>query len=179
MKELTDAILFAAKCHAGQFRKDGKIPYINHPLEVMHLLQHSGDVHDHEVLMAAVLHDVVEDTPVTAVQIADHFGKRVSSIVLELTDDKTLSKEERKRLQLLTTETLSPEARIIRISDKICNVHDIIYAPPGNWPVERRIDYLDWAEAVVNKIRGTNETLERRFDGLMKEGRKVLAPVHH
>lgn len=174
MKELTNAILFAAKSHSGQHRKDGLTPYINHPIEVMHLLQHSGYINDSEILMAAVLHDVVEDTDVTALDIAGRFGKRVASIVLELTDDKTLSKEERKRLQLLSTETLSPEARLIRICDKICNVHDILYAPPGNWTIERRIDYLNWAEAVVNKIRGTNETLEKRFEGLMKEGRKVL-----
>lgn len=174
MKKLTDAILFAAKSHSGQHRKDGRTPYINHPIEVMHLLQHTADVSDEEVLMAAVLHDVVEDTDVTAHEIESVFGRRVSLLVLELTDDKTLSKEERKRLQLLSTDQLSPDARLIRICDKICNVHDILYAPPGDWTLSRRIDYLEWAEAVVSKIRGTNDALEERFSELMKAGRELL-----
>lgn len=174
MKLLTDAILFAARSHNGQFRKDGSTPYINHPLEVMHLLAHTAAVTDTEILMAAVLHDVVEDTDVTAEEIKERFGLRVSKIVMELTDDKTQTKEERKRQQLITADLISPSARLIRISDKICNVYDILYAPPGNWPVSRRIDYLNWADAVVDKIRGTNEAMEKRFDLLLAEGRDFL-----
>ena len=64
MKELIDAILYAASSHAGQLRKDCVTPYINHPIEVMHLLVYTGGIEDHEILMAAVLHDVIEDTSV-------------------------------------------------------------------------------------------------------------------
>lgn len=174
MKVLTDAILFAAKSHSGQFRKDGRTPYINHPLEVMHLLNHAAGVSDESVLVAAVLHDVVEDTDVTVAEIAERFGERVAALVSEMTDDKTLRKEERKRLQLLTAHELTPDARLIRISDKICNVYDILYAPPDDWGINRRIDYLEWAEAVVNKIRHSNAALENRFDELIREGRKFL-----
>jgi guanosine-3',5'-bis(diphosphate) 3'-pyrophosphohydrolase len=174
MELFTDAILFAARAHNGQVRKDGTTPYINHPLEVMHMLVHTAKVADTEILMAAVLHDVVEDTEVTSDEIADRFGLRISKLVLELTDDKHLDKEERKRQQLITADLISPSARLIRISDKICNVYDILYAPPGNWPVSRRIDYLNWAEAVIDKIRGTNEAMENRFDQLIREGRGFL-----
>jgi guanosine-3',5'-bis(diphosphate) 3'-pyrophosphohydrolase len=174
MELFTDAILFAARAHNGQVRKDGTTPYINHPLEVMHMLVHTAKVADSEILMAAVLHDVVEDTEVTSDEIADRFGLRISKLVLELTDDKHLDKEERKRQQLITADLISPSARLIRISDKICNVYDILYAPPGNWPVSRRIDYLNWAEAVIDKIRGTNEAMENRFDQLIREGRGFL-----
>jgi GTP diphosphokinase / guanosine-3',5'-bis(diphosphate) 3'-diphosphatase len=174
MNRLIDAILFAAQSHSGQYRKDGKTPYINHPVEVMHLLAHTGNVSDPELLVAAVLHDVVEDTQVTAHEISRRFGERVSKVVLELTDDKMLTKEDRKRLQLHLANHLSADARLIRICDKICNVHDILYAPPDDWDLRRRRDYLEWAKAVVDKIRGTNEELEKQFDELFEEGMKFL-----
>lgn len=174
MKQEIDAILFAAESHSGQYRKDGKTPYINHPVAVMHLLAHTGGISDTEVLIAAVLHDVVEDTTVTALEITDRFGERVSKIVLELTDDKLLTKEERKHQQLFSAHQLSHDARLIRICDKICNVYDILYAPPGNWDMRRRIDYLEWAKAVIDKIRGTHPQLEKRFDELFEEGVKFL-----
>jgi guanosine-3',5'-bis(diphosphate) 3'-pyrophosphohydrolase len=174
MKEVIDAILFAATCHAGQFRKDGVTPYINHPIEVMHLLAFTGNITDEEILMAAVLHDVVEDTNTTVEEIAERFGKNVASIVLELTDDISLSKEERKHQQLVSCKKLSHAAKLIRISDKICNVYDILYAPPGDWDLKRRKEYLAWANAVVCKIEGTNEGLERHFDELIIEGVRSL-----
>ncbi|MBI3509186.1 MAG: bifunctional (p)ppGpp synthetase/guanosine-3',5'-bis(diphosphate) 3'-pyrophosphohydrolase [Bacteroidetes bacterium] len=174
MKLLIDAILFASECHSGQVRKDGHTPYINHPLEVMHLLISEGGIDDHEILIAAVLHDVVEDTQVTGQDIREKFGKRVEKIVLELTDDKSLSKDERKKAQLDSAASLSREARFIRLSDKICNVYDILYAPPGNWGMDRRRDYLFWAEAVIEKIKGINEPLEKKFAELMKEGIRFL-----
>ncbi|MCX6311741.1 MAG: HD domain-containing protein [Bacteroidetes bacterium] len=170
MKKVIDAILFAAESHAGQFRKDGITPYINHPLEVMHLLIHTGEINDPEILIAAVLHDVVEDTNITIQEITDRFGEKVAKIVLELTDDKSLTKEERKMQQLISAIQLSESAKHIRISDKICNVYDILYAPPGDWGLERRKDYIVWANAVVGKIRGSNEKLEIRFDELIIEG---------
>ena len=169
MKEIIDVILYAATSHSGQFRKDGVTPYINHPLEVMHLLAHTGNISDHEILMAAVLHDVLEDTDATADELIERFGHRIATIVLELTDDMSLPKEERKRQQLLTCTKLSTEAKVIRISDKICNVYDILYAPPGDWSLQRRKEYLEWANAVVAKIRGTNEALETHFDELIIE----------
>ncbi|MEO5645061.1 MAG: HD domain-containing protein [Bacteroidia bacterium] len=174
MKEVIDAILFAASSHAGQFRKDGVTPYINHPIEVMHLLAHTGEVTDKEILMAAVLHDVIEDTDINGEEIAERFGQHVADIVLELTDDVLLTKEERKRQQLLSCDGLSHAARLIRISDKICNVYDILYAPPGNWDMKRRQEYLTWANSVVMKIRGTNTGLETHFDELMMEGMRCL-----
>lgn len=174
MKDVIDAVLFAATCHAGQFRKDGVTPYINHPIEVMHFLAFAGNVTDKEILMAAVLHDVIEDTNTTAEEIAERFGKNVASIVLELTDDISLSKEERKYQQLMSCENLSYGAKLIRISDKICNVYDILYAPPGDWDMNRRRKYLAWASSVVMRIEGTNEGLETQFEELVVEGLRCL-----
>ncbi len=174
MKKVIDAILFAASSHAGQTRKDGITPYINHPIEVMHLLTFTGNVSDEDILSAAVLHDVIEDTNCTEEEIAERFGKKVAAVVLELTDNKTLNKEERKTRQLETAEALSHEARLIRISDKICNVYDILYAPPQDWDVDRRKKYLTWANEVVEKIKGTNKELESHFEELMAEGFRLF-----
>jgi GTP diphosphokinase / guanosine-3',5'-bis(diphosphate) 3'-diphosphatase len=175
MKALTDAILFAARAHSGQSRKDNRTPYINHPLEVMHLLLHEAEITDTEILMAAVLHDVIEDTAITGTEIEERFGKRVAVIVLELTDDKMLSKENRKRQQLEGIDLLSWEAKLIRIGDKICNVHDMLYRPPGEWSLERRRDYVEWAEAVVKKMPEVNQVLQKRFYELIKAAEKQLA----
>jgi guanosine-3',5'-bis(diphosphate) 3'-pyrophosphohydrolase len=174
MKQLSKAIVFAAQCHAGQYRKDGKTPYINHPLEVMNLVVSYVEKPHTDVLIAAVLHDIVEDTNVTTAEIKHMFGVNVAKLVAELTDDKTLTKEERKRTQLTQVHTLSEEGKLLRLCDKICNVYDILYAPPGDWDIERRMDYLRWAKSVIDKIRGTHRTLEVRFDELYAAGTKLL-----
>ena len=175
MKRVSQAIIFAAQAHSGQHRKDGKTPYINHPLEVMNLVVQHVENPDEDVLIAAALHDVVEDTLVTEAEIADLFGVRVSQLVAELTDDKMLTKEERKRMQLEEVHLLSDEGKLLRLCDKICNVCDILYAPPGEWTLKRRMDYLIWANAVVDKIRGVHPALEARFDELYREGVKLLS----
>lgn len=174
MKQLSKAIVFAAQCHSGQYRKDGKTPYINHPLEVMNLVVTHVENPGTEMLIAAVLHDVVEDTNVTGSEIKHMFGAHVARLVAELTDDKTLTKEERKRVQLSEVHDLSDEGKLLRLCDKICNVYDILYAPPGDWDMKRRMDYLIWAKAVVDKIRGTHKVLEVRFDELFAAGLKLL-----
>ncbi|CAN5273056.1 HD domain-containing protein [soil metagenome] len=174
MNQLIDAILFAATGHSGQFRKDGITPYINHPIEVMHLLTFTGNISNEEILISAVLHDLIEDTSINKEEIAARFGTKVAGIVQELSDDKTQTKEERKQQQFLSATDLSQEARLIRISDKICNVYDVIYAPPSGWDIARRRDYLDWANSVVKKIQGTNEKLESHFEKLIEEGNHVL-----
>ena len=174
-EEISRALVFAAQAHSGQHRKDGRTPYINHPIEVMHLLMVHVPRCDDHLLMAALLHDVAEDTHVTIAELAEEFGDEVARLVSEMTDDKMLSKEERKRLQLRDAKLLSPRARLLRICDKICNVYDIIYAPPGDWDLNRRIDYLNWAKSVVDQIRGTHLPLEERFDELYREGIKHLS----
>jgi guanosine-3',5'-bis(diphosphate) 3'-pyrophosphohydrolase len=175
MNKFSQALVFASRAHAGQHRKDGRTPYINHPIEVMNLVVQHCHNPDEDVLIAALLHDVVEDTMITDAEIRSAFGARVSRLVAELTDDKTLSKEERKRLQLLEVHLLSADGKLLRLCDKICNVYDIIYAPPGDWDTNRRIDYLTWAKAVVDRIRGVHQELEGKFDELYSIGMKQLS----
>ncbi len=169
---LLKAIEFASRKHSTQRRKDGEAsPYINHPIAVTHLLADSGGVTDLVTLMAAVLHDTIEDTKTTAEELEAHFGRTVRKVVEELTDDKSLDKGVRKQLQIENARHLSARAKVIKLADKIANVQDVTDAPPATWDLARRIAYLDWTEKVVAGCRGANAPLEKLYDEVLKRGR--------
>jgi guanosine-3',5'-bis(diphosphate) 3'-pyrophosphohydrolase len=172
---LLQALEFAAAKHRDQRRKGrGASPYINHPIEVARALADIGGVTDPDILSAAILHDTVEDTQTTPVELEHRFGARVRSLVEEVTDDKKLSKAEQRRLQIVHAPTLSPGARLIKLGDKLCNVRDVIHDPPPSWDPVRRREYLAWAAEVVSQIRGANAALEQAFDKVLVEGMSVL-----
>jgi len=174
--KLMRATKFAAYKHRDQRRKGEEAhPYINHPIQVAELLTRVGDIDDIEIVMAALLHDTVEDTNTTFDELEHEFGKGVSALVGEVTDDKTLAKAERKRRQVEHTAELSDRAKLIKLADKTCNVRDIGLTPPPDWDYRRRADYLDWAERVVSACRGINSSLEQCFDDALAEGRKAMA----
>ncbi len=173
------ALEFAAARHRTQFRKGAdRTPFINHPIQVASLLANDGGETDPELLAAAILHDVMEDT-VNSVQERDEliqiireiFGEAILSITLEVTDDKTLDKKERKRLQVENASHKSVKARKLKIADKIMNLRDIADNPPEGWPLQRISDYFDWAEDVVAGLRGVNAKLELLFDESLASGR--------
>ncbi len=169
---LTRAISFAAKKHTNQKRKGAdEQPYINHPLEVLNLLTSVGKVEDFDVLIAAVLHDTIEDTKTTKEEITELFGAEVCKMVLELTDDKALPKAERKRLQVEHAPYISKGAQQIKLCDKISNIRDVLENPPAGWSDERRGEYVKWGEDVVAGLRGANIELERQFDKLVADAR--------
>ena len=162
---LLKALAFAAHKHRDQRRKDHEAsPYINHPIALADVLVNEGGVSDVEVLCAALLHDTVEDTATTHEELVDAFGARVARIVAEVTDDKTLSKADRKRLQVERAAQLSPEAKLVKLADKICNLRDVAERPPANWDLARRREYFDWAKQVVDGMRGAHPRLEAAFD---------------
>jgi len=170
------ALRFAADKHRDQRRKDvGASPYINHPIEVASVLAATGGVSDAVTLAAAILHDTIEDTRTTAEELADRFGREVAALVQELTDDKRLPKEERKRLQIEHAAAASHRAKLIKLADKICNVRDVTHQPPAGWSDARRREYLDWTEQVVAGCRGASATLENLYDRALAEGRGALA----
>ena len=172
---LLGALDFAADKHRYQRRKgEDKSPYINHPIEVAAMLAGTGGIDDLAILMAAALHDTIEDTETTAEEIAERFGETVRGYVEEVTDDKSLPKTERKRLQVEHAPHLSNGARLIKLADKTCNVSDMLSRPPAGWDLERRRDYFDWAEAVVAGLEGVNPALEERFRQALEEGRRAL-----
>ncbi|QQS42782.1 MAG: bifunctional (p)ppGpp synthetase/guanosine-3',5'-bis(diphosphate) 3'-pyrophosphohydrolase [Acidobacteriota bacterium] len=174
-QRLVTAAHYAAHQHRTQKRKGlNEEPYIVHPLEVARLLSTIGGVHDPDVLIAAILHDTIEDTSAEKEDILEMFGERVCEIVLEVTDDKSLPKAERKKLQEEHAPHLSPEAKQLKMCDKISNISDILENPPKDWPLERMIEYVDWGERVFAGLRGTNEDLERHFDELVERARREL-----
>ena len=149
-------------------------PYINHPISVSLLLAEIGGITDAEVLSAAILHDTLEDTNTTAEELEAAFGVRIRKLVEEVTDDKRLPKAQRKELQIVHAAQLSPDAVLIKLGDKISNVLDVSHSPPANWNIERRREYLDWAEAVVNNCPRVNSTLEVFFAQVLEDERRKL-----
>ncbi|MEQ8345146.1 MAG: HD domain-containing protein [Sneathiellaceae bacterium] len=163
--DLTGALLFAAEAHANQRRKGAaQEPYVNHLLEVMHLVARASGGADLDLLVAALLHDVVEDTPVTDAELRTRFGDRVADIVAETSDDMSLPKPERRAQRIAGIAHKSPEARLIKIADAMSNLRAVAQSPPAGWGLGRRRDYLDGCRQLVDAMRGTNAWLEARFD---------------
>jgi guanosine-3',5'-bis(diphosphate) 3'-pyrophosphohydrolase len=172
---LIEALHFSAEKHRHQRRKDqAQSPYINHPIEVTHLLWDVGGVREINVLLAALLHDTIEDTETSPEDIRREFGEEVLSLVLEVTDDKSLEKAERKRLQIEEAPTKSTGAKLIKLADKSCNVHDLIDSPPKYWSLSRRREYLLWTEQVVAGLAGTNPNLEAYYEKELITGKTLL-----
>ena len=168
LPKFLQAISFAAKKHSTQKRKGAdQQPYVNHVLEVANLLANVGKIEDFDVLIAAVLHDTIEDTPTTESEITELFGAEVCEMVLEVTDDKSLPKARRKELQIEHAPHLSAGAKFIKLADKISNIRDVSENPPADWSVERRIEYINWGERVIDGLRGANANLETHFDDLI------------
>ncbi|MEA3192112.1 MAG: diphosphokinase / guanosine-3,5-bis(diphosphate) 3-diphosphatase [Betaproteobacteria bacterium] len=162
---LLKALAFAAHKHRDQRRKDaGASPYINHPIALADVLVNEGGITDVEVLCAALLHDTVEDTDTQHQELVDAFGPRVARIVAEVSDDKSLSSPERKRLQIEHAPKLSAEAKLVKLADKTCNLRDIVVRPPAKWDLQRRREYFDWAKQVVDGLRGAPTEEMRRLE---------------
>jgi len=175
---LFKAFRFSAGKHRNQRRKDSvQSPYINHPIDVAQMLWDVGGVRDMDVLLAAILHDTIEDTNTGPDEIRDGFGEEVLSLVLEVTDDKSLPKAERKHLQIETAPDKSFGAKLIKLADKCCNVRDLLALPPAHWSLERRQEYLLWSEKVVAGLRGTNAALEEYYDHELASGKTLLGIV--
>jgi guanosine-3',5'-bis(diphosphate) 3'-pyrophosphohydrolase len=171
MNQLIGAIAFAADRHRNQRRKDAQAsPYINHPIALANLLANEGGIDDERVLLAAVLHDTVEDTDTSLAELAERFGDEVAQIVAEVTDDKSLPKAERKRLQIEHAAHISHPAQLVKLADKICNLRDIASMPPSDWTEERKREYFEWAKRVVDALRGAHAGLEARFDDAYEQG---------
>ena len=173
--EFRRATGFAAWKHEGQYRKgEGETLYIHHPIEVAAILAEIGDISDVDVLQAAVLHDTVEDTATTSDELESVFGARVRDIVLEVSDDTSLPKSERKAQQVEHAPHLSSGAQVLKLADKISNIHDVAFSKPVDWAPERQLAYFDWASRVVDGLRGCNTALEALFDEQVARSRAAV-----
>lgn len=166
MQKIILAANFAANKHRDQRRKDREAsPYINHPLALAFVLTNEvTGIVEEDVIAAAILHDTIEDTDTSTAEISDLFGGAILRIVLELSDDKSLPKATRKQLQIDNASMLSREAKLVKLADKICNLRDMANSPPFDWTLQRQQEYFDWANAVVDGLRGTHDQLEKLFD---------------
>jgi (p)ppGpp synthase/HD superfamily hydrolase len=166
----------AARWHVHQRRKgSAQEPYINHLLEVASLVAEATHGKDPDLVIAALLHDAIEDCEVPYELIEREFGKRAADLVQEVTDDKTLTKEVRKEKQIKAASEKSNDAKLIKLADKTSNLRAITLSPAPNWSVKRRLEYIAWAKQVVAGLRGTSPWLEQQFDTAEEEAGRSIA----
>jgi (p)ppGpp synthase/HD superfamily hydrolase len=168
----------AARWHVHQRRKGPpKEPYVNHLLEVAMLVAQATDGTDPDLVIAALLHDAIEDSEVPRELIATTFGEEVATIVAEVTDDKCLPRDVRKRLQIESAPHKSVRAKLLKLADKTSNLRAIAASPPADWSVKRRMEYVDWALAVAVGLRGANPWLEQQLDEAAAAAQRSFTPA--
>ena len=162
---LVRAYNFAAVHHVHQRRKgEAAEPYLNHLTEVAELAARATDAAEPEIVIAAILHDTVEDTDASLEDLRAAFGERVAGLVAEVTDDKSLPKQTRKDLQVEHAAHASRGAQIIKLADKTSNLRALSASPPKDWSGERIAEYLAWASRVVDACREASPWLADQFD---------------
>jgi len=172
---VSEAADLAARRHNGMARKGrGNEPYINHLAEVANLLSAATAGSDAELVAAGWLHDAIEDTETTREELAWKFGPRVAALVVAVTDDMTLPKPERRQRQVVDAPHKSPDAKLIKIADKISNIRARILPRPNTDERNDLIDYVAWAEQVVAGCRGGNAMLDRTFEHIVQAARSTL-----
>ena len=168
----------AAKWHADQRRKGhAKEPYINHLLEVANLVTQATKGQDPDLVIAALLHDAIEDQEVPYELIKRSFGEDVADLVREVTDDKTLAKDVRKAAQITNAAKKSPRAKTLKLADKTSNLRAIAQSPADGWSVARRLNYVAWAREVAAGLRGVNPWLEAAFDEAAEAAERAIIPA--
>ena len=161
------ALDFAARKHVNQRRKGlAQEPYINHLTEVAQLLAETTEGEDANLIVAGLLHDTIEDQGVTHDELVTVFNRDVADLVREVTDDKSLPKAQRKRLQVMHAAAISERAKLVKLADKISNLRDVADCPPPHWSLQRRQEYFDWGREVVDQLRGVHPALEALFDAI-------------
>ena len=175
LRLVSEAALLAAQRHSGMARKGrGNEPYINHLAEVANLVSEASGGADAELVAAGWLHDAIEDTDTTRDELAQKFSERVASLVVECTDDMSLPKAERRRLQVVDAPKKSASAKLIKIADKISNIGARISSDPTADERDDLVDYTGWAEQVVTGCRGGNVWLDTTFDEMVRAARASL-----
>lgn len=183
---LLKATLFASVAHQYQKRKNTKqTPYINHPIEVATIMSQSG-IKSADVLVAGLLHDVVEDTSVTLEEIKEEFGPFVARIVELCSDDKSLDKVERKKLQIVHAKHMAENEEFmyvgigqkidvnkcaisIKLADKFSNVFGLITDPPSFWSRDEIKGYIVWAYFCTLQMKGFYVLLDKRLTDVFND----------
>jgi len=175
LNKIFEAMAYAAEKHAHQRRKgNNHVPYINHLIKVAKLVTECVHQPEDDLLVAAILHDVVEDTDVDEQEVARRFGEKAAFMVHQMSDDMSMPKKVRKAKQIEKAPGLSSDTKILKIADKIANINDILTLSL-DWDTKRKIEYIHWAKKVVDGCRGINPQLEKKFDDTCSHGLKQLA----
>jgi hypothetical protein len=175
IRALTSALAFAAEAHRNQRRKGAaQEPYINHLIEVLDIIAQTVDDVDTDTLIAALLHDVVEDTYLTFDAVAERFGTHVADVVRENSDDMSIPKDERRRARIAAMAHKSRDARLIKVADVISNLRAIAISPPAGWPTDRKLGYLDSCRKLIDAGRGTNQAIEDMFDHTAADAERAI-----
>lgn len=163
--KVLEAAVSASRWHSNQRRKGAAVePYINHLLEVAMLVAEATEGRDPKLVIAALLHDAMEDQEVSRMTIAQRFGEDVALLVTEVTDDKSLTRDQRKSQQVKSAPRKSARAKILKLADKTSNLAAIAASPPLDWSVKQRAEYIQWARDVASGLRGVSPWLETKFE---------------
>ncbi|TCK04893.1 metal dependent phosphohydrolase [Marinobacterium mangrovicola] len=158
-RDLLKALELAARKHRSQTRKYDGSPYINHLIEVAYLLSEVAGVSDQGLLQAAVLHDILEDTDTSKEELKTEFSDRTLSLILAVTDDKTLTLEERRAEQISHLKTASRDVKLLKLADHCSNIAAI----PGSWPEAKVEGYLAWSQSLAQLCFDASEELAQEY----------------
>lgn len=159
------ALNFAAEAHAGQLVTNTKRAYITHvssvAAEVLVALVGTSalDIEIDLAMQGALLHDVLEDTDTTEIELEKLFGTEVLRVVQALTKDTTLAKADQMKDSLARILTTGKEARIIKLADRIVNLQP----PPSSWTSRKCLFYRDEARLILETLKGVHDQIEARF----------------
>lgn len=154
-KRISKALLIASKSHSRQHRKSDGSPYLNHLIEVMYLLVNVGNISDEDVVIGGLLHDILEDTELSKVELLQEFGSRVTSIVHSLSDDKTLPLFARRQQTIEKLNSAPMSVKLIKLSDACSNASAI----PETWTKERLTDYYVCLDQVAFACSDASKSL--------------------
>jgi (p)ppGpp synthase/HD superfamily hydrolase len=178
IQKVCSGIDFAAEKHRFQTRKNKeKTPYVSHPIGVTYHLMVVGEIREVSVIIGALLHDVMEETQTTFEEIENKFGRAVASLVREVTDDKSIAREARKRLQVINASHQSKEAAQINLADKLFNLSDLYNNPPSDWTQTRIDRYYEWAQSVINRLPNANNQLLNAAEEIINQYWEKQVPV--
>ncbi|MFT6388319.1 MAG: guanosine-3',5'-bis(diphosphate) 3'-pyrophosphohydrolase [Cellvibrionaceae bacterium] len=169
IEKIFEVLEYASELHKDQRRKgNGGSPYVNHLIEVASLLSRVAKVTDQEVIIAAILHDALEDTDAREGDIFDLFGDTVLGYVKHLTDDKTLSLEKRRIAQLKSIENSSSQIQLIKLADHCSNIASL----PPSWDRARLESYISWSHSIAVHCYSASEELakvyKKRYDSALE-----------
>jgi guanosine-3',5'-bis(diphosphate) 3'-pyrophosphohydrolase len=170
MQQIEKALAFAADKHAKQFRNnERKTPYIVHPMGVAEYVMRVGHVYDVDIVVGALLHDVMDGTGATYEEIASHFGMTVVSYVQEMTPDFSLSDKEQQKRQIIEASKQSKGATVIKLADKLHNMHTLMKDPSKGWTQDRMDRHFQWVQAVVNHLPKVCDPLHKEVQNTITQ----------